>query len=46
MGQASAMAVVLMGMILVVNLVQKFVEIMIDLAENKPHNYGKKVAAK
>ena len=45
-GLASAMAVVLLALILVVTLVQKFAEIMMDRAENKPHNYGKKVAAK
>lgn len=45
-GLASAMAVVLLALILVVTLVQTFAEIMMDRAENKPHNYGKKVAAK
>ena len=43
---ASVMAVVLLALILVVTLVQKFAAIMMDRAENKPHNYGKKVAAK
>lgn len=45
-GLASAMAVVLLALILIVTLVQKLAEVMMDRAENKPHNYGGKEAAK
>ena len=39
-GLASAMAVILLALIVVVTFVQKFAEKMMDRAENRPHDYG------
>lgn len=44
-GLASAMAVVLLGLILVVTVIQKLVERYMDYLENRPRNYGTKEAA-
>ena len=46
-GLASAIAVVLLALLVIVTGVQKLAEIMMDRAENRPHDYGvKKEAAK
>ena len=44
-GLASAMAVVLLALIVIVTGVQKLAEIMMDRAENSPHDYGVKKEA-
>ena len=45
-GLASAMAVVLLALIVVVTAVQKGAEIMMDRAENRPRHYGVSEEAK
>ena len=45
-GLASAMAVVLLVIIVLVTVIQKLVEKWLDYRENRPHDYGTKEASK